>query len=786
MKTNFPCPLRRPRNVLTLLSRVMVALWLAAMLVGCGGSSNDSTGDGGSEAVNGSFQRVANFPVFRNTSITTQTVAEIVSATADGMTLVYTDGEGENIGFVDISDPLNPAALGTVPVGGEPTSVAVLGNAYALAAVDTSPDFDNPSGVLIVIDVASQAAVREIALGGQPDAVAISPDGEYAAIAIENERDEDENGGQIPQLPAGFLVVVDLSDSDPANWTTSNVPLTGLAGLRFNSDPEPEYVDINADNLAVITLQENNGLALVDLATGMVSGSFSAGVAGLLQIDSNENDLIELDSSLSDVPREPDGVSWLGSGLFATADEGDLDGGSRGFTIFDTDGSVVFTSGNLLEHKVTRLGHYPEDRSGNKGNEPENVTTGVYGGTGYLFVGSERSSVVFVYRYDGAGDPEFVQTLPSGVEPEGLLTIESRNLFITASEEDSREDGFRSILSIYQFADRDPTYPKVVSADRGDGTPIPWGALSGLALLGGDASAAFGVHDSYYANSRIYGMDLSTAPATINSEIVLNDSDDLLAAVDADFDASLVNADGTVNLDMEGITTRADGGFWVVSEGSGSVDDATRPIESPNLLVQVDAGGNISDVVRLPATTEARQRRHGFEGVAVTGAGENETVYVAFQREWVDDPDNRVRIGRYDVAGASWSFYYYPIETPASANGGWVALADLAALSATEFAVIERDNQAGPDAAIKRLYRFSVGGLTPAADPATGTPAFPLVSKTFVRDLIPVLQDTGGLVLEKLEGLAVDAQGNAYVVNDNDGVDDSNGETQLLRLPSQF
>ena len=41
---------------------------------------------------------------------------------------------------------------------------------------------------------------------------------------------------------------------------------------------------------------------------------------------------------------------------------------------------------------------------------------------------------------------------------------------------------------------------------------------------------------------------------------------------------------------------------------------------------------------------------------------------------------------------------------------------------------------------------------------------------------------TGGLVPEKLEGLTVLQGGERLIVNDNDGVDDNNGETQLLRI----
>jgi len=49
-------------------------------------------------------------------------------------------------------------------------------------------------------------------------------------------------------------------------------------------------------------------------------------------------------------------------------------------------------------------------------------------------------------------------------------------------------------------------------------------------------------------------------------------------------------------------------------------------------------------------------------------------------------------------------------------------------------------------------------------------------------DLMDKLLATGGLALEKVEGLTVTPDGTVLVINDNDGVDDSNGETQLLRL----
>jgi hypothetical protein len=58
--------------------------------------------------------------------------------------------------------------------------------------------------------------------------------------------------------------------------------------------------------------------------------------------------------------------------------------------------------------------------------------------------------------------------------------------------------------------------------------------------------------------------------------------------------------------------------------------------------------------------------------------------------------------------------------------------------------VIERDNQAGPDATIKKIYTFSTHALKPQPQGET----FPVLSKTFVRDLIPDLTADHGLVIE--------------------------------------
>lgn len=724
-----------------------------------------------------SFKRIATFPVFLNSSIDNKTVAEIVAASVDGKTLIYTDGKLKAIGFVDIKNPKKPKPAGILSVGGEPTSVAVKGS-YALAAVNTSVDFVNVSGNLLVIDIKSKEVIRSIALGGQPDSISVSPDGQYAAVVIENERDEDLNDGEIPQLPAGKLVIVKLN-GNPANWSTNDVALSGLEGMLYPSDPEPEYVDINKNNIAVVTLQENNHIALIDLTTSQITNHFSAGKQDLTNIDIAKDSLITLDSTLTDIPREPDGVSWINNTTLVTADEGDMNGGSRGYTIYNVGGSILYESANAVEHTIARHGHYPDKRSAKKGNEPENVETGLFKDNKYLFVGSERSSVTLVYDIDDVTTPVLTQVLPTSVKPEGLLAIPHRGLFIAAGEEDSRKDKIRSALTIYKYNSDDSDYPTVISSTHENGTPMPWGALSGLAADPADEAIMYTIHDSFYDKARIFQMDVADKPALIHKEIVLTDNMNELAAINP----AMVNTDGTVNIDQEGIAIRKSGGFWIASEGKGTLGDIKKPFETYNLILGVTATGMIDQVIQLPSSTNVRQVRFGFEGVTSTGTKDKEILYIAFQREWADDKEGHVRIGRYEVANDTWSFYYYPLEMPQSAFGGWVGLSEITAIDDENFYVIERDNQGNADAEIKRIYQFSVNGLVAQADSKVGTtPNFPIVEKMLVRDLMKDLRKTKGLTLEKIEGLTITANDDLYIVNDNDGVDDSNGETQLLKI----
>lgn len=761
-----------------------VASLAMALMAGCNSSSDNDEPAPSVPSANKFFNRTATFTVCSQIGASCEsgdtTAAEIVAASDDGMTLIYSNSPKGEIGFVDITDVKAPKPLGALAMGGEPTSVAVLG-AHALVAVNTSPSFTAPSGKLVVVHVATRSVVAEIALPGQPDSVARSKDGKYIAVVIENERDEDFGDGAPPQAPGGSLVIVDVAGA-PGTWKTRTVDLASITAL-YPGDPEPEYVDINDDNIAVVTLQENNHIALVDLASGKVTTHFSAGSVDLTQIDLTDAprpNQVSFTQSQAKRLREPDGVSWISKTLFATANEGDLNGGSRGFSIFRKDGTVAWDAGNTMEHLMARIGHYNDKRSDAKGNEPENAEFGRFDGTDYLFVASERSSVVAVYDMSQPEAPAYKQALPAALAPEGVLAIPSRKLLIVASEADDRAGLVRSSLNIYQYQTAPAAYPTIQSTNRADGTPIPWAALSGLAAAP-TGSIVYAIDDSFFRGNRIFEIDTATQPAQLQREIRIVDPDGKIAALAATlpaakdanaFDATdlaaLVNADGSVNIDPEGISLASDGGFWIASEGAGTVGEAARPVLSANLVFKVSAAGVVQRIIQLPADVNAKQQRFGFEGIAESDG----KLVVAFQRAWAGE--SRPRIGVYDLAAGTWQFMFYPLDAVASPNGGWVGLSDITAMGGNRFMLVERDNQFGPDARIKRLYRIDLTGQANGAQ----------LAKTLVRDLLPDLKAPGGNVYEKIEGLTRLANGDWFIVNDNDGVDDgaNSGETQLIKL----
>jgi hypothetical protein len=684
------------------------------------------------------FNRIASFMVAENTPDAEETSAEIISATADGMTLVYSDSPAEVIGFIDITDPANPTAAGVFAMpNGEPTAVAVHGTTVYVGE-NTSESFVEPSGVLHAIDAGSRDVLASCDLGGQPDSVAVAPDGSFVAVAIENERDEDLGEGRVPQMPAGFVAIVPTTDAGLDCAGLISADITGLADIA-PEDPEPEFVAINGENEIVVTLQENNHMVVL-AADGTVLSHFSAGEVTMEMIDTEEEGALIFDQTLT-WPREPDAVAWIDDTHFATANEGDMDGGTRGWTIFSQDGDVVYESGVSFEHAIIQIGHYPEERSGNKGVEPESATFDVFNGTPYLFIGSERGSVVGVYNVTDPANPVLEQLLPSGIGPEGYVTIPERGLLVSANETD--DAGPRAHVMLFEYQDAPAVYPHLTSAGMDELTG--WGAISGQVMA--EDGTIFAVSDSFYGmQPTIFHIDVSETPARI-------------------VEAIGVTREGQPAqlMDMEGIALDGDGGFWIASEGRSD-----RLV--PHAIYHVNGDGSLEDYIALPDELLAVERRFGFEGITRVG----DMLYVALQREWRDDPENHAKVLGYNLETEEWSVIHYPL-TPAET--GWVGLSEIVAHGDFVY-FIERDNQF-ENAATKQITRVALSAMDGMV--ALGeTPA--VLEPELVVDLLPYLTSTGGYILDKVEGLAIADDGTMWVSTDNDGVDDHSGETMFFAI----
>jgi sugar lactone lactonase YvrE len=699
------------------------------------------------------FNRIATFAVAGNLPAdvdpATETSSEIITASPDGMMLAYSDSPFGGVGLIDIADPKSPKPAGYIKLDGEPTSLVIAGG-NVLVGVNTSESYTEPSGKLVVLDMGTKQIAGECDLGGQPDSLALSKDGTFLAIAIENERDEDLNDGVIPQMPAGDLKIFNVADGAVDCATMKTVDLTGVAEIA-PEDPEPEFVAFNDANEIAVTLQENNHIVIVSAVSGEILGQFSAGSATVENVDTRKDGALIFTGRQENVRREPDAVKWLDNDRLVIANEGDYEGGSRGFTIFSKQGEVLHESGSSFEHAAIGVGHYPDHRN-KKGIEPEGAEAAVYGDDRLFFIAAERASLIGVYRDTGA-EPELLQVLASGVGPEGLVAIPARNLLVTANEADLVEDGLaRSHVMIYERAEGPANYPMIVSANDENGVPFGWGALSGLAADPAEPGKLYAISDSVYRSQpAIYAIDATQTPAIITAKTVI--TRDGMAAQ---------------KLDLEGIAADGEGGFWLASEGR-----TDRLF--PHAIYHVNGKGEIRKEISLPAELLAVEKRFGLEGITIVGSGDDMMLVGAIQREWADDPKGQVKLVAYKPASDEWSAVRYPLETPET---GWMGLSEIT-VHGDMLYILERDNQIGDAARVKRVYSVPVSAFLPAA--LSGE--LPVVEKTLVRDLLPDMKNADkGYVVDKVEGFTIDAAGEAYAVTDNDGVDDSSGETLFIRL----
>ncbi|MGV0390986.1 choice-of-anchor I family protein [Corynebacterium phoceense] len=193
--------------------------------------------------------------------------------------------------------------------------------------------------------------------------------------------------------------------------------------------------------------------------------------------------------------------------------------GSRSFSIYDAAGNVVFDSGSDFEEITARLHEQgvlnfnadnedPEadDRSDNKGPEPEALTIGKVGERTYAFIGAERVGGIFVYDVTdprnaqyvtyvnnrdfsvGDDDKNYEATKAAGdLGPEGLTFVDKKDspngeyLLISGNEVSGTTTVFKVTDLVPADADNDDD-------DQGDS-----GSSAASSDAGSSVGTAFGV-----------------------------------------------------------------------------------------------------------------------------------------------------------------------------------------------------------------------------------------------------------------------------------------------------
>ncbi|MCY7350741.1 MAG: hypothetical protein LH606_08735 [Cytophagaceae bacterium] len=130
-----------------------------------------------------------------------------------------------------------------------------------------------------------------------------------------------------------------------------------------------------------------------------------------------------------------------------TDNDGDFDAlyaiGGRGFSIFSaSSGQRIYETGKSLEEEVIKAGKYDDGRSDDKGIEAEGVTVGMVNGKPIAFIALERADAVAIYDVSNPAAPQFLQIVPTGDAPEGILFVSpkdspnGRSLLIVSCEGD--------------------------------------------------------------------------------------------------------------------------------------------------------------------------------------------------------------------------------------------------------------------------------------------------------------------------------------------------------------
>jgi choice-of-anchor I-like protein len=340
--------------------------------------------------------------------VTVGVLPDMVTFTPDGR-YVLTANEGQ------------PTADYTFDPEGSVSIIDMSGGAASLTNADvTTVGFTQFNNTPIDPRIRIFGPGATVAQDLEPEHVAVSHDSRTAWVAL-----QENNALAVLDLTAKtFTSLIALGYKD------HSLDGNGLDGGRDDGAIRirtwPVLGMYQPDGIA--TFQQQGATYLVTANEGDVREYPGLNAAGV--------ESVEIEDILLDPTAFPPVVSGelqsrpLGIGrLKVTSFQGDTDGdgdydklypfGGRSFSIWTANGTLLFDSGDDLEQitaaafpanfNASNSNNNFEDRSDDKGPEPEGVTVGTLFGRRYLFVMIERMGGVMVYDLTNPASPQFEQ-----------------------------------------------------------------------------------------------------------------------------------------------------------------------------------------------------------------------------------------------------------------------------------------------------------------------------------------------------------------------------------------
>ena len=430
---------------------------------------DDGTPDGGESEVNSVFEGKLYVTDGENNQIN-----------------VFDIASGELVQEIDVSFVSDFGGINSVAVREGGIVVAVeRDNAENADGTETAQN-----GVVVRLNL-DGTLIDEIEVGNKPDQISYSKDGTQIFVANEGELQDDLDPASSISIINTATGVVENFDFTQFDSQVDELRAAGVRiveGTLPSVDFEPEYISEGPDGRLYVSLQEANALAVFDLEQRefvdiIPLGAVDHSIEGFGIDPSDRDDEIDIETIPVFGLRQPDAITTTeinGQTFILTANEGanreederirdvvldesfgtpeeiealqeneglgrlqvstidgDLDGdgdldqlfafGSRSFTIFDTDGNVVFESGDDFEQIIAAVrppnafnnddfGEDPSDdpnevdenRSDNGGSEPETIAVGQIGDVTLAFIGLERDNGIMIYDISDPANSTFV------------------------------------------------------------------------------------------------------------------------------------------------------------------------------------------------------------------------------------------------------------------------------------------------------------------------------------------------------------------------------------------